>query len=129
MRVKTVKKNREYKRGRSALYDKKRKLHSVYYNVEEWDKITQKSSHLDMENGVYIREDSLGYKPVVPDREFRREMMGVRSDIKSLFKVLESLHLTPQKRMEKLTDFGFLQRWINGVKKELDFLDGWIKRV
>ena len=40
MRVKTVKKNREYKRGRSALYDKKRKLHSVYYNAEEWDKIT-----------------------------------------------------------------------------------------
>jgi hypothetical protein len=43
--------------------------------------------------------------------------------------MLESLHLTPQKRMEKLTDFGFLQRWINGVKKELDFLDNWIKRV
>ena len=61
--------------------------------------------------------------------EFRREMMGVRSDIKSLFKVLESLHLTPQKRMEKLTDFGFLQRWVNGVKKELDFIDSWIKRL
>ena len=43
--------------------------------------------------------------------------------------MLEALHLTPQKRIEKLTDFGFLQRWIDGVKKELDFLDNWIKRV
>ena len=115
--------------GRTALYDKKRKPHKVYYNDQEWDEITQKSGHLDMDHGVYIRDVSLGYKPVVPDREFRREMMGVRSDIKNLFKLLESLHLTPQKRIEKLTDFGFLQRWINGVKKELDFLDNWIKRV
>ena len=117
------------KGGRTALFDKKRKPHKVYFNDEEWLKITQKSGRLDMDNGVYIRDTSLGYKPTVPDREFRREMMAVRSDIKSLFKMLEALHLTPQKRMEKLTDFGFLQRWIDGVKKELDFLDNWIKRV
>ena len=117
------------KGGRTALNDKKRRPHKVYYNAEEWDRITQKSSALDMDHGVYIRDVSLGYKPVVPDREFRREMMGVRSDIKSLFKMLEALHLTPQKRMEKMTDFGFLQRWISGVKKELDFLDNWIKRL
>lgn len=117
------------KRGRTALFDKKRKSHVVYFTDEEWRSITYKASNLDMENSAYIRDVSLKYKPIVPDPEFRREMMAVRYDIKNLFKMLDALHLTEQKRLEMITSFGFLQRWINGVKKELDFLDKWIKRV
>lgn len=117
------------KRGRRTLYDQKRKPHAVYYSRKEWDMITAKATDLDMERGVYIREVSLGYHPVVADPEFRKEIMKIRSDIVNLFKILDSMDMTPEKRKAVLYDFGFLQRWINGVKKELDMLDYWYKRL
>lgn len=122
----TTKRN---KRGRTALFEKKRRQFNIYLNDEERLYITRQADRLDMETGVYIRSVAMGYNPVVPDREFRRQMMAVRDDIKSLFKMLDALHLTVQKRMAMLTDFGFLRRWVDGVKKELDFLDYWIKRL
>lgn len=117
------------KRGRTALFDKKRKRHIIYLSDEEFAHITTNAARIDMDPGVYIRKVATGYKPAIPDPEFRREMMAVRYDVKNLFKWLEALHLTEQKRLEMIASFGFLQRWINGVKKELDFLDMWIKRV
>ena len=126
---KTTNVNIKKKRGRTALFYQKRRSHVVYYNDREWDIISSKSAHLDMDRGVYIREVSLGYKPTIPDRDFRQEMMRVRDDVKKLFQILESLNLSREKRLEKITEFGFLQRWTNGVKDELDFLDRWIKKV
>lgn len=126
---KTNKGKAKRKRGRTALFDKKRKAHAVYLSIEEYAHVTEVAAQLNMDTGTFIRMVATGYKPIIPDPEFRREMMAIRYDIKNLFKILESLHLTEKKRLEMITSFGFLQRWIKGVKKELDFLDMWIKRL
>lgn len=112
-----------------VLNNKKRRLHSVYCDDEEWNIISRKADALDMERSVYIREVSLGYKPTVPDREFRRQMMAIRDDILKHFQFLKSMNLTTEKRRQIISETGFQKYWTTCVKKELDFLNMWIKRL
>jgi len=105
-----------------------RKAHKVYFSDDEWKSITSKANTLDMERSVYVREVSLGYNPVTPDREFRRELMAVRDDLKKFFAFVSAQRWTQDERMKKLWDIGFLKTWSKGIMKELDFLNKWIRR-
>lgn len=106
-----------------------RRAHKVYFTDDEWNIIHSKADALDMEASVYVREVSLGYKPVKPDREFRHELFRVRDDIKKFFGFISAQRWTPEERIKKLWDIGFLQVWSKGIVKELEFLDKWLRRV
>ena len=118
-------------RGRksSATYKEEvRKAHKIYYKDDEWKTVTSKSNALDMERSVYVREVSLDYNPVAPDREFRRELMAVRDDLKKFFAFISAQRWSQDERMKKLWDIGFLQIWSKGIMNELEFLNKWIRR-
>lgn len=118
-------------RGRktSATYKEDvRKAHKIYYKGDEWKTVTSKSNALDMERSVYVREVSLDYNPVAPDREFRRELMAVRDDLKKFFAFISAQRWSQDERMKKLWDIGFLQTWSKGIMNELEFLNKWIRR-
>ena len=105
-----------------------RKAHKIYYKDDEWKTVTSKSNALDMERSVYVREVSLDYNPVAPDREFRRELMAVRDDLKKFFAFISAQRWSQDERMKKLWDIGFLQTWSKGIMNELEFLNKWIRR-
>ena len=105
-----------------------RKAHKIYYKDDEWKTVTSKSNALDMERSVYVREVSLDYNPVAPDREFRRELMAVRDDLKKFFAFISAQRWSQDERMKKLWDIGFLQIWSKGIMNELEFLNKWIRR-
>lgn len=107
----------------------KRKQHKVYYTDDEWQIVNDKAAHLNRETSVYIREISLGYKPVVPDPEFRHSLMQVSDDIRKLFAFLKGMNLTQEDRLQIMSQDAFLNRWKAGVEKELNFINEWIKRV
>ena len=118
-------------RGRksSATYKEDvRKAHKIYYKDDEWKTVTSKSNALDMERSVYVREVSLDYNPVTPDKEFRRELMAVRDDLKKFFAFISAQRWSQDERMKKLLDIGFLQTWSKGIMNELEFLNKWIRR-
>lgn len=123
-----IKKSRERKKSSDGFKENVRKAHKIYFKDDEWKAITSKANALDMERSVYVREVSLGYKPVTPDREFRRELMAVRDDLKKFFAFISAQRWTQDERMKKLWDIGFLKTWSKGIMKELDFLNKWIRR-
>lgn len=118
----------EEKKSSDGFKENVRKAHKIYFKDDEWKTITSKANALDMERSVYVREVSLGYKPVTPDREFRRELMAVRDDLKKFFAFISAQRWTQDERMKKLWDIGFLKTWSKGIMKELDFLNKWIRR-
>lgn len=123
-----IKKSRGRSKSSDNYKENVRKAHKIYFKDDEWKAITCKADALDMERSVYVREVSLGYNPVVPDREFRRELMSVRDDLKKFFGFISSKRWTQEERIKKLWDISFLQIWSNGIMKELDFLNKWIRR-
>ena len=123
-----IKKSRGRKKSSDGFKENVRKAHKIYFKDDEWKTITSKANALDMERSVYVREVSLGYKPVTPDREFRRELMAVRDDLKKFFAFIAAQRWTQDERMKKLWDIGFLKTWSKGIMKELDFLNKWIRR-
>ena len=123
-----IKKSRGRKKSSDGFKENVRKAHKIYFKDNEWKAITSKANALDMERSVYVREVSLGYKPVTPDREFRRELMAVRDDLKKFFAFISAQRWTQDERMKKLWDIGFLKTWSKGIMKELDFLNKWIRR-
>lgn len=124
-----IKKSRGRNKTSDGLKENVRKAHKIYFKDQEWKTITSKADALDMERSVYIREVSLGYNPVTPDREFRRELMAVRDDLKKFFAFISAKRWTQDERMKKLWDIGFFQIWSKGIMKELDFLNKWIRRL
>ena len=123
-----IKKSRGRKKSSDGFKENVRKAHKIYFKDDEWKTITSKANALDMERSVYVREVSLGYKPVTPDREFRRELMAVRDDLKKFFAFISAQRWTQDERMKKLWDIGFLKTRSKGIMKELDFLNKWIRR-
>ena len=123
-----IKKSRGRKKSSDGFKENVRKAHKIYFKDDEWKTITSKANALDMERSVYVREVSLGYKPVTPDREFRRELMAVRDDLKKFFAFISAQRWTQDERMKKLWDIGFLKTWSKGIMKELDFLNKCIRR-
>ena len=107
----------------------KRRQHKVYFTDAEWQIVNAKADHLNRETSVYIREVSLGYKPVIPDPEFRHGLMQVSDDIRKLFAFLKGMNLTQEDRLQIMSQDAFLNRWKAGVEKELNFINEWIKRV
>ena len=122
-----IKKSRGRKSSATSKEDV-RKAHKIYYKDDEWKTVTSKSNALDMERSVYVREVSLDYNPVTPDREFRRELMAVRDDLKKFFAFISAQRWSQDKQMKKLWDIGFLQTWSKGIMNELEFLNKWIRR-
>lgn len=122
-----IKKSRGRKSSATSKEDV-RKAHKIYYKDDEWKTVTSKSNALDMERSVYVREVSLDYNPVTPDREFRRELMAVRDDLKKFFAFISAQRWSQDERMKKLWDIGFLQTWSKGIMNELEFLNKWIRR-
>jgi hypothetical protein len=122
-----IKKSRGRKSSATSREDV-RKAHKIYYKDDEWKTVTSKSNALDMERSVYVREVSLDYNPVTPDREFRRELMAVRDDLKKFFAFISAQRWSQDERMKKLWDIGFLQTWSKGIMNELEFLNKWIRR-
>ena len=123
-----IKKKKKKKKSSDGFKENVRKAHKIYFKDDEWKTITSKANALDMERSVYVREVSLGYKPVTPDREFRRELMAVRDDLKKFFAFISAQRWTQDERVKKLWDIGFLKTWSIGIMKELDFLNKWIRR-
>ena len=75
-----IKKSRGRSKSSDDYKENVRKAHKIYFKDDEWKTITSKANALDMERSVYVREVSLGYKPVIPDREFRRDLLRRRRD-------------------------------------------------
>lgn len=107
----------------------KRRAHKVYLNEKEWEIILRKSAHLNREPSVYGREVMLGYKPIVPDPEFRHGLMRAEDDIRKLFAFLKGLNYPQEERYQYMCVERFLEHWTDAVEKILIFLDMWIKRV
>lgn len=124
-----IKQKRRYKRTDEDVSPKKRWPHKIYFSDDEWRRVVAKADWLNRETSVYVREVALGYKPVVPDPEFRHELWRCRDDIKKLFGFLSGLRLVEEKRYEYISIRPFLEKWTAGVEKILTFLDKWIKRV
>lgn len=124
-----IKQKRRYKRTDEDVSPKKRWPHKIYFSDDEWRRVVAKADWLNREPSVYGREVMLGYKPVVPDPEFRHELWRCRDDIKKLFGFLSGLRLVEEKRYEYISTRPFLEKWTAGVEKILTFLDKWIKRV
>lgn len=118
-----------HKQKDTAKVDKKRRGHKIYFSPDEWKRVVAKADWVKRESSVYVREVALGYKPVVPDPEFRHELMRCRDDIKKLFSFLKRQGLAQEERLNYISQLPFLRRWIMAVEKILDFLDIWIKRV
>ena len=114
--------------GRKRLSDEKRKKYSVWLNENERSIISEKADAVGMSFSVYMRERAMDYNPIVPDPEFRQELMRVRDDIKRLFSILDKA-MTPEQRYKKITEWGFLRDWEKKKKKELRFCDKWIDRT
>lgn len=114
--------------GRKRLSDEKRKKYSVWLNENERGIISEKADAVGMSFSVYMRERAMDYNPIVPDPEFRQELMRVRDDIKRLFSILDKA-MTPEQRYKKITEWGFLRDWVRAGKKELRFCDKWIDRT
>ena len=109
--------------------NKRRRGHQIYFSPDEWQRVLTKADWVKRAPAVYAREVSLGYKPVVPDPEFRHELMRCRDDIKKLFSFLKRKELAQEERLNFISQLPFLRRWVTAVEKILDFLDMWIKRV
>lgn len=120
---------RRYKRNDDDKVDKKRRGHKIYFSPDEWERVVAKADWVKRESSVYVREVALGYKPAIPDPEFRHEMMRCRDDIKKLFSFLKNKGYSQGKRLEYISQQAFLKEWMGAVEKILDFLDMWIKRV
>ena len=120
------------KRGRKSISDgavsHARKQHKIYLNDEEWNLIGERSRQLKMRRADYIRNVDLGYKPLPPDREFREELMKVRMDLKNFFSFIKSRQWSDGERQQRLAEVGILRRWAEVIKKEIDFLEKWIRR-
>ena len=121
------------RRGRKSISDgaisHARKQHKIYLSDEEWSTIGDHSRALEMRRADYIRNVALGYKPLPPDREFREELMKVRMDLKNLFIFINSRHWSESERQQRLAEVGVFKRWTEAVfKKEIEFLDKWIKK-
>ena len=114
--------------GRKRLSDEKRKKFSVWLNEYELRIINEKADAVGMNLSVYMRTRAMDYTPIIPDPEFRQELMRVRDDIKRLFSILDKA-MTPEQRYKKITEWGFLRDWVKAVKKELRFINKWIDRT
>ena len=106
-----------------------RQQHKVYFSTTEWDIVCRMAERVNRTPSVYLREVALAYKPAVPDPEFRHGLMCVGDDIRKLFAYLKGMNLTEQERYQFIGTIGFMGRWVTGVKRELDFIEKWIKRV
>lgn len=124
-----IKKSRGREKASDGYKESVRKAHKIYFNDDEWKVITSKANALDMDRSVYVREVALGYNPVIPDREFRRELMAVRDDLKKFFAFISAQRWTQEERMKKLWNIGLLDVWKTGIQRELEFLNKWIRRV
>ena len=120
---------RRKRRTDNDISTKKRWPHKIYFSDDEWAQVVAKADWVKREPSVYGREVMLGYKPVVPDPEFRHGLMRCRDDIKKLFDFLRGLRLTTEERYNLIVQLDFLEKWTKGVTNILDFLDCWIKRV
>lgn len=109
--------------------NKRRRGHQIYFSPDEWQRVVAKADWVKRAPAVYVREVSLGYKPAIPDPEFRHELMRCRDDIKKLFSFLKRKELAQEERLNFISQLPFLRRWITAVEKILDFLDMWMKRV
>lgn len=121
------------KRGRKSIADgaesHARKQHKIYLSDDEWKLISEKSAALSMNRAEFIREVCLGYKPLPPDPEFRKEMLRVRMDLKNHFNFVNAQRWTEEERRKKLAEAEFFCPWTEEIyNKEIKFLDEWIKR-
>ena len=97
---------------------------------EEWMTITRKSTELDRRCADYIRDVALGYKPLPPDPEFRKELMRVRMDLKNLFAFVNSRNWSDEEREKRLAETDIFVPWTKAIfEKEIKFLEKWIKRL
>lgn len=124
-----IKKRRGKSKDDSDYNENVRRAHKTYFSDDEWSIILEKADNLEMAPSVYVREVALGYKPVKPDRDFRRELMLVRDDLKKFFAFISAQRWTQEERIKKLWDIGFLEVWSKGIAKELAFLNKWIRRM
>ena len=124
-----IRTKQRFKESETDPSDDRRRPHKVYFTDAEWKVIVGKADWVNRAPSVYLREVGLGYKPIVPDPEFRHELMRCRDDIKKLFSFLKRKELAQEERLNYISQLPFLRRWISAVEKILDFLDMWIKRV
>ena len=124
-----IKKRRGKSKDANDYNENVRRAHKTYFSDDEWRIILEKADNLEMAPSVYVREVALGYKPVKPDRDFRRELMLVRDDLKKFFAFVSLQKWPQEERRKKLSDAGFLTMWARGIAKELKFLNYWIRRL
>ena len=124
-----IRTKQRFKESETDPSDDRRRPHKVYFTDAEWKVIVGKADWVNRAPSVYLREVGLGYKPIVPDPEFRPQLMHIGDDIRKLFAFLKGMNLTQEDRYQTMCEIGFLKRWTEGVSKILDFLDKWIKRV
>lgn len=124
-----IKKRRGKTKDVNDFNENVRRAHKTYFSDDEWRIILEKADNVEMAPSVYVREVALGYKPVKPDREFRRGLMQVRDDLKKFFAFVSLQGWSQDERKKKLSEFGFFSVWAEGVAKELKFLDYWIRRL
>ena len=124
-----IRTKQRFKESESDISDDRRRPHKVYFTDDEWKVIVGKADWVNRAPSVYLREVGLGYKPIVPDPEFRHQLMRIGDDIRKLFAFLKGMNLSQEDRYQTMCEIGFLKRWTEGVSKILDFLDKWIKRV
>ena len=124
-----LKKRRGKSKDANDINENVRRAHKIYFTDDEWRITKAKADNVDSAPSVYVREVALEYKPVKPDRDFRRELMRVRDDLKKFFAFVSLQGWTQEERKQKLSEFGFLSRWAEGILKELKFLDFWIRRL
>lgn len=124
-----IKKRRGKSKNANDYKENVRRAHKTYFTDDEWIIIKEKADTLEMAPSVYVREVALGYNPVKPDRDFRRELMLVRDDIKKFFSFVSLQKWTQEERINKLSEFVFLSTWAKSVSKELKFLNYWIRRL
>lgn len=122
------------KRGRKSIADgaesHARKQRKIYLSEEEWMTITRKSTELDRRCADYIRDVALGYKPLPPDPEFRKELMRVRMDLKNLFAFVNSRNWSDEEREKRLAETDIFIPCTKAIfEKEIKFLEKWIKRL
>ena len=54
--------------------------------------------------------------------------MKVRMDLKNFFSFIKSRQWSDSERQQRLAEVGILRRWAEVIKKEIDFLEKWIRR-
>ena len=111
-----IRTKQRFKESESDISDDRRRPHKVYFTDAEWKVIVGKADWVNRAPSVYLREVGLGYKPIVPDPEFRHQLMRIGDDIRKLFAFLKGMNLSQEDRYQTMCEIGFLKRWTEGVK-------------